>query len=68
MTDLQNLTTEQLAQHRVDVLTECERRRNLAAIPEQVRDLAVSYKEGGGDPAVLEHAISGDADEPAPGG
>lgn len=60
--DLKTLTDDQLDEHRVEVLTECERRQKMDAIPEQVRDLAADYKQGGGDPAVLEHAISGDTE------
>lgn len=65
--DLKTLTDEELQQHRVVVLTECERRQKMDAIPEQVRELAVDYREGGGDPAVLQEAISGDEAEPGPG-
>lgn len=58
--DLTTLTDDDLDSLRVDVLTERERRANLAQIPEQVADLCRTYRNGGGDPAVLEQAISGD--------
>lgn len=55
--DLTTLTDEQLDQHRRNVAAEQERRANLAAIPEQVADLAAKYRDGGGDPADLHAAI-----------
>lgn len=55
--DIKTLTDEQLEQHRIDVLTEQERRANLAAIPQQVAQLAQTYAAGGGDRAVLTAAI-----------
>lgn len=64
MTNLRDLTDEQLEAHRVEVLIECERRQKMDAIPDQVRDLAKDYKDGGGDPTILEKAISGE-DAPA---
>lgn len=67
MIDFSRFDDDQLDALRVDVLTEQERRSNLAAIPGQVSDLSRTYVEGGGDPAVLERAISGDAAEPVPG-
>lgn len=57
--DLTTLTDEQLDAHRIDVLTEQERRANLAAIPEQVADLATKYRDGGGNPDDLKAAIDG---------
>lgn len=51
--DLTTLTDEQLDAHRVAVLTEQERRANLAAIPNQIRDLARAYRDGGGDTNAL---------------
>lgn len=62
--DLTKLTDEELDQHRIDVLTEQERRANLERIPEQVADLCKTYKAGGGDPAVLEQAVTGDTNPP----
>lgn len=58
--DLKTLTDEELQQHRVAVLTECERRQQLAEIPEQINDLARTYTAGGGDPATLAAAITPD--------
>lgn len=54
---LRTLTDDDLDQLRRDALTEQERRANLAAIPEQVADLAAKYRDGGGDPADLHAAI-----------
>lgn len=55
--DLKTLTDDELEQHRVDVLTEQERRANLAEIPRQIAQLAQTYAAGGGDRAVLTAAI-----------
>ena len=56
--DLKTLTVDELDDLRRDVLTEQERRENLAAIPEQVAALAKVYREGGGDEAALVDALS----------
>lgn len=56
--DLTTLTDEQLDEHRVAVLTEQERRANLAAIPEQIRDLASKYRDGGGGEQALTDALT----------
>lgn len=50
---------EKLDEHRVAILTEQERRANIAAIPEQVRALAETYAAGGGDRADLTTALEG---------
>lgn len=60
MIDLTTLTDEELDTARTDILCEQERRQRLASAPEQVRDIAEAYENDGGDPAVLERAISGD--------
>lgn len=60
--DPTTLTDEDLDALRVDVLTEQERRANLERIPEQVAELCRTYREGGGDPTVLEQAVTGNAD------
>ena len=56
--DLTTLTDEQLDEHRRAVLTEQERRANLAAIPEQIEQLAKVYREGGGDEQALTAALT----------
>lgn len=67
MIDLKPLTDDQLDQLRVDVLTEQERRANLAQIPAQVTELARTYRAGGGDEDALIQAISHTPDpEPEP--
>lgn len=67
MVDFSRFDNEQLNQLCVGVLTEQERRANLAHIPEQVADLAKAYRAGGGDEDALVQAISHTPDlEPAP--
>ena len=56
--DLTTLTDEQLDDHRRAVLIEQERRANLAAIPEQIEQLAKVYREGGGDDRALTDALT----------
>lgn len=56
--DLTTLDDEALDALRVQVLTEQERRANLAAIPEQIRDLAGKYRAGGGDEEALQDALT----------
>lgn len=51
--DLSTLTDEQLGQLRVDVLTEQERRANLAQIPATISELADQYEAGGGSRQAL---------------
>lgn len=51
--NLQDLTDEELDQHRQAVLAEQERRQALATIPEQIAELAKKYVDGGGDPGNL---------------
>lgn len=63
MVDFSRFNDEQLDQLRVDVLTEQERRTNLAQIPAQVTELAKTYRAGGGDENALMDAIA----EVAPG-
>lgn len=58
MVDFSRFDDEQLDALRVDVLTEQERRTNLSQIPEQVADLAKTYRAGGGDENALMDAIS----------
>ena len=56
--DLTTLTDEQLDDHRRAVLVEQERRANLAAIPEQIEQLAKVYRDGGGDEQALTDALT----------
>ena len=58
------LTDDALEALHVDVLTEQERRNNLAQIPAQVTRLAEAYRAGGGGEDALIEAISA-ADTPA---
>ena len=55
--DLKALSTEELDALRIDVLTEQERRANLAAIPEQIAAMAKTYRDGGGDEQALADAL-----------
>lgn len=56
--DLTTLTDEQLDAHRRSVLVEQERRANLAAIPEQIEQLAKVYRDGGGEEQALTDALT----------
>ena len=58
--DLTTLTDEQLDDHRRDVLTEQERRANLAQIPDQIAAMAKTYRDGGGDEQALTDALGKD--------
>lgn len=60
--DYTQLSDEQLDQERIKILTEQERRANLAHIPEQISDLSRTYREGGGDPDLLVQAVAGEID------
>ena len=51
------LTDEQLDAARTAILTEQERRANLAQIPATIQELADKYAEGGGDRQTLEDAL-----------
>ena len=55
--DLTTLTDEQLDELRVAILTEQERRANLAQIPATISELAAKYKEGGGAQSELLKAV-----------
>ena len=52
-TDYPKLTDAQLEEERLALMTELERRRNLARIPTDIRALAEQYDAAGGDPAEL---------------
>lgn len=56
--DLRTLGDDDLDQLRRDVLIEQERRVNLAAIPEQIRDLAGKFRDGGGNEQALADALT----------
>lgn len=47
-----------LDEHRLAILTEQERRANLAAIPEQIAAMAQVYRDGGGDEQTLTDALT----------
>ena len=55
--DLTTLADDGLDALRVDVLTEQERRANLAQIPATIQELATKYTEGGGDREELIKAV-----------
>ena len=65
MLDLTTLTDEQLDDHRRAVLIEQERRENLAAIPEQIKELAEKFRDGGGDEDTLQDALTPEEREAA---
>jgi hypothetical protein len=50
-------TDEKLDEHRRAILTEQERRANLARIPEQIAAMAKTYRDGGGDEQALTDAL-----------
>lgn len=56
--NLRTLTSGELDALRIDVLTEQERRENLAAIPEQIKELAEKFRDGGGDEGALIGALT----------
>lgn len=49
---------EALDEHRRAIINEQERRANLAAIPEQIEQLAKMYRDGGGDEQALADALT----------
>lgn len=51
--DIRSLSDDELDQLRLEVLTEQERRANLATIPGQITALVKQYAAGGGDPSTL---------------
>ena len=61
--DLKALSTEELDALRIDVLTEQERRANLAAIPEQIKELAEKFRDGGGDEDAIRDALTPEEQE-----
>lgn len=57
MTQYQDWSDEALDEHRILIITEQERRANLAAIPEQIALLARTFRDGGGDEGDLTAAL-----------
>ena len=55
--DLTKLPDEELDALRVKILTEQERRANLAQIPATIQELADKYADGGGDREELLKAV-----------
>lgn len=53
MSDLRDMSDDELDDHRRDVLKEIERRDRLEAIPEEIGNLRKEYEEAGGDPSDL---------------
>ncbi|UVY83786.1 hypothetical protein NLU66_16490 [Brachybacterium sp. NBEC-018] len=49
---------EALRQHQQAISAELGRRASLALIPEQVRELAQAYRDGGGDAETLADALT----------
>ena len=60
--DLRALTDDELDGLRIDVAIEQERRANLAAIPEQIKELAEKFRDGGGDEDALMGALTSEQD------
>ena len=58
--ELKDLDDDALDALRRDVLIEQERRKNLAAIPEQIATLARTFRDGGGDEQALTDALTPD--------
>lgn len=58
--DLTTMTDQEIDTLQSRITVEKETRRNLQSIPGKVSALARTYAAGGGDPGVLEQAISGD--------
>lgn len=52
--EMKSLSDAELDQLRVEVLTEQERRKALADIPDQIRELTAKFIDGGGNPTELE--------------
>lgn len=59
--DLRNLDDDALDALRRDVLSEQERRVNLAVIPEQIAAMVKTYRDGGGDERALTDALGEEA-------
>lgn len=61
--ELSKLTDVELSELRISVLNEQERRQRLADIPNQIKQLATTYEQSGGDRAALANEL---APEPVP--
>lgn len=55
--EYKNLTDKELEEAHTEILTERERRANLAQIPATIQELADKYAEGGGDREELLKAV-----------
>lgn len=55
--DVRDLDDDQLDALRLHVLSEQERRANLAVIPEQIAAMAKTYRDGGGNEQALTAAL-----------
>lgn len=58
MDQYKSWSDEALDEHRRAIITEQERRANLAAIPEQIAAMAKTYRDGGGDEQALTDALT----------
>lgn len=56
--DLRNMTADSLDALRLDIINEQERRANLEGIPDQIAAMAKLFRDGGGDEAALQDALS----------
>lgn len=56
--DLTTLSNSELNDLRVNVLKEQERRENLVHIPDQIKELAETFRKGGGDESELTDALA----------
>lgn len=57
--DFTEFTNEDLAELRIAVLSETERRADLARLPSEIAAMATKYLDGGGDETTLTNALSG---------
>lgn len=49
MTDLRDMSDDELDDHRKDVLKEIDRREKLETLPDEIGKLRKEYKDAGGD-------------------
>ncbi|MCT2249364.1 hypothetical protein [Kocuria rhizophila] len=59
MPDYTQLTEAQLEEERLALLTELDRRRDLARIPADIKALAEQFTAAGGDPGELSLGLEG---------